>query len=117
MLPMLRTATVAGLLAMASAVQAATPISLPLGNLGGPLTADVELPVPPPPRVALPDVSRFRLVLKPTRDCDVDDRRATSRRQGTLSVEQERRAPGEQREAAPVRTSAPVRRPASSRLG
>lgn len=118
-LPMLRTATAAGLLSIASLAQAATPLSLPLGNIGAQLTDEVELPVPPPPRVARPDVSQFRLVVKPTpRGCEGDERRPTSRRQAALSADRGRRAPaGEGVSVTPVRHPAPVRTPASSRLG
>lgn len=118
MLPLLRTATFAGVLAMASLVHAATPIALPLGRLGGPIADDVELPVPPPPRVARPDVSRFPLVIKPsTRACGEEERRTTSRRADPFSVEGRRAPTTDGWAAAPVRTSAPVRKPVSSRLG
>lgn len=103
MLPLVRTTTVAGFLALASVVHAATPITLPLGNNGGSLSDAVELPVPPPPRVARPDVSRFPLVLKPTtRGCGGEERRAP---------------PSDAWGATPVPTRAPVRRPVSFRLG
>jgi hypothetical protein len=119
-LPMLRTATAAGLLSIASLAQAATPLSLPLGNIGAQLTDDVELPVPPPPRVARPDVSQFRLVVKPMpRGCEGEERRPTSRRHAALNAERSRRAPaaGDRLTVTPVRNPAAVRTPASSRLG
>jgi hypothetical protein len=119
-LPMLRTATAAGLLSIAGVAQAATPISLPLGNIGAQLTDDVELPVPPQPRVARPDISQFRLIVKPApRGCEGEERRPTSRRQTALSADRSRRTPpaGEGLTVTPVRNPAPVRTPASSRLG
>lgn len=103
--PMLRMATAAGVLAIATVAQAATPITLPLGDLGAQLTDELELPVPPPPPVARPDVSQFRLVLKRTpRGCDGEERRSpTTRRQAW--------------EATPASSVTPIRTPAPSRWG
>lgn len=86
-LQMLRMAIGVGALAMTTVAHAATPITLPLGSLGPQLTDTVELPVPPPPRVARPDVSQFRLILKPVpRGCDGDERRSASDRRQTVSA-------------------------------
>lgn len=118
--PMLRTATAATLLSIASVANAATPISLPLGHIGALLTDDVELPVPPPPRVARPDISHFRLVVRPApQRCEGGERRQTSRRQGVLSADRSRRtaAIGGGLTVTPARVPTPVRKPASSRWG
>lgn len=81
-LPMFRMAVGACTIAMTTVAHAATPITLPLGDLGVQLMPAIELPLPPPPPVARPDVSQFRLNLKRApRGCDDDRRPATERRQ------------------------------------
>ncbi len=61
----------AGLLAMTTATHAATPMTLPFGDIGFGAGTTIELPVPPAPRVARPDVARMRLVIKaPPRRCN-----------------------------------------------
>lgn len=61
----------AGLLAMTTATHAATPMTLPFGDIGFGTGAAIELPVPPAPQVARPDVARMRLIIKtPPRGCN-----------------------------------------------
>lgn len=104
-LPMLRTATAAGVLATTTLAQAATPITLPVRHLGRHLSEDVTLPVPPPPPVARPDVSRFPLNLKRLpRGCEADERRSAATRPPPWH-------------ATPAAIETPVRTPASSRWG
>ena len=64
MLPVLRLAAGVCALSMPAALHAATPISLPIGDIGLHADDDLELPVPPPPRASKPDVSQMRLVIK-----------------------------------------------------
>jgi hypothetical protein len=66
------------------AVHAATPLSLPLTDLGL-QPPDVALPLPPPPQIARPDVSQMRIVIKRQKGCDgLEIRRPmTERRQMT----------------------------------
>ena len=78
-------------MAMTTALHAATPITLPFGDLGvqgG--SAAMDLPLPPPPQVARPDVTQMRLVIKPQphRGCDQEyTRRATGeRRQAVVAT-------------------------------
>lgn len=80
-LPMFRVALGACTLAMTTVAHAATPITLPLGDIGVQLMPPVDLPVPPPPPVARPDVSQFRLILKrQPRGCDQERRPAFDHR-------------------------------------
>jgi hypothetical protein len=73
------------LMATTTATHAATPMTLPFGDLGVQTGGAIELPVPPPPQMARPDVTQMRLVIKPQhRGCDQDETRrptATERRQ------------------------------------
>lgn len=62
-LPALRLAIGACTIAMATVVHAATPITLPLGDLQHDATA-LDLPVPPPPQIARPTTAQLRLVIK-----------------------------------------------------
>lgn len=83
----LRVGIGACLLAVSTSTHAATPMTLPFGDIGPLGTAAIDLPVPPPPpQVARPDVTQMRLIIKPqpVRGCDPDEpRRATDRRQAT----------------------------------
>lgn len=92
---MSRTASMLGigacLMAMTTTTHAATPMTLPFGELGLQPMSEIALPVPPPPQVARPDVTRMRIVIKPqpARGCDGDDdtrRPAGERRQTALSA-------------------------------
>jgi hypothetical protein len=74
-------------MAMTSAVHAATPITLPFGDLGWQGGSAMELPLPPSPQVTRPDVTQMRLVIKPQRGCsDAGEPRRTAgeRRQAGL---------------------------------
>ena len=53
MLPVLRLAAGVCALSMTAALHAATPISLPIGDIGLHADDDLELPVPPPPRTTV----------------------------------------------------------------
>lgn len=61
-------------LGLSTTLHAATPLTLPLGSEFALLTdgGAIDLPIPPPPRVARPDVSQMRLVIKPqpTKGCE-----------------------------------------------
>jgi hypothetical protein len=77
--------------AMTSAVHAATPITLPFGDLGWQGGSAMELPLPPSPQVTRPDVTQMRLVIKPQRGCSGSDpgetrRSAGERRQAGLQA-------------------------------
>lgn len=76
-----------GALAMTTVAHAATPITLPFGDFGLKGAAEMHLPLPPPPQVERPDVSRMRLVIKrqPLR--------------GGCESEEQRRAGGDRRQA------------------
>lgn len=66
----------AGLVAMTTATHAATPMTLPFGDVGFQAGATIQLPVPPAPQVARPDVSQMRLIIKPQpRGCGQPDTR------------------------------------------
>ena len=82
LLPVLRIAVGACALSATTALHAATPLTLPLGDLGLTVAPDLELPVPPPPAVTRPDVTQIRLIIKQQpRGCDGGDvRRATPER-------------------------------------
>jgi hypothetical protein len=64
-------------MAMTAAAHAATPITLPFGDFGFQGGAAMELPLPPAPHVARPDVTQMRLVIKPQhrRGCDQEETR------------------------------------------
>ena len=67
MLSALRLALGASAIATAMVVtvaHAATPISLPLQDLGLETAAGIDLPVPPPPRVVRPSTTPIPLVIK-----------------------------------------------------
>ena len=89
-LTFLRIGVSAAVLAMTTVTHAATPITLPFGDLGLQAAPEVELPVPPPPQVARPDLTQMRLVIKrqPVR--------------GGCGGGELRRTPGERRQAAAV---------------
>jgi hypothetical protein len=96
----LRVGIGACVMALTTVVHAATPITLPFGDFGFQSGPAVELPLPPPPQVARPDVTKLRLVIKPLHPpCD---------KQYT------RRQSGQARQAV-VRTAVEAPRPA--RLG
>lgn len=102
----LRMSVGACLIAMTTVAHAATPLTLPLGDLGLQV-ADVDLPVPPPPQKARPEVTQFRLVIKrqPVRGCDGEERRSLSERRQVT------------RQVAPGQTDPWVTKPAWSRWG
>ena len=60
----LRIGVSACVLAMTTVTHAATPITLPFGDFGLQSGSEPELPLPPPPQVARPDVAQMRLVIK-----------------------------------------------------
>ena len=84
-------------MAMTTALHAATPITLPFGDLGLQAVAPMDLPLPPPPQVARPDVTQMRLVIKPQphRGCD---------------KEYTRPATGERRQVVVATTVTPLKR-------
>lgn len=91
-LSFLRIGVSAAVLAMTTVTHAATPITLPFGDLGLQSTPDVDLPVPPPPQVARPDLTQMRLVIKrqPVRGgCGGDEMRRgpAERRQAVVGPE------------------------------
>ena len=49
---------------VATVAHAATPITLPLEDLGLDHSAAIDLPVPPPPQVARPSTTYIQLVIK-----------------------------------------------------
>lgn len=63
-LSVLRIGVSACVLAMAAATHAATPITLPFGDFGVQAAPELELPLPPPPKVVKPDVAQIRIVIK-----------------------------------------------------
>ncbi len=73
-------------MAMTTATHAATPITLPFGDLGFQTGSAMELPLPPAPQMARPDVTQMRLVIKQPRGCDPAETRrpAGERRQGAV---------------------------------
>ena len=86
-LPVFRLVVGVCALSTTMAVHAATPLSLPLTDLG--LQApEVELPVPPPPQVVRPDVTQIRIVIKRQKGCDGSEMRRpmTERRQMTAQA-------------------------------
>ena len=89
-------------MATTSAVHAATPITLPFGDLGWQGGSALDLPLPPPPQVTRPDVTQMRLVIKPQRGCGSDSG-------------DDRRAAGDRRQAR--MQSAPPAAPKPTRLG
>ena len=85
----LRVGIGAGVMALATAVHAATPITLPFGDFGIQAGSGVELPLPPPPQVAKPDLAQMRLVIRPQHPpCDKEyTRRQTGdRRQAVIEA-------------------------------
>ena len=93
----LRVGIGACVMAMTTALHAATPITLPFGDLGLQAVAPMDLPLPPPPQVARPDVTQMRLVIKPQphRGCD---------------KEYTRPATGERRQVVVATTGTPLKR-------
>ena len=90
MIPVLRLAVGVSALSMTAALHAATPITLPLGDLGLHSGPELALPVPPPPQASKPDVTQMRLVIKhQPRGCSGDDgrRSLTERRQATTQAD------------------------------
>lgn len=88
-LPVLRLAAGAWMLALADAAHASTPMMLPSAGGDVQLSTSIDLPVPPAPRVARPDVTRMPLVIRePSRGCGDH---GAARRRGTL---QQQHAPG-----------------------
>ena len=87
----LRVGIGASVMALATAVHAATPITLPFGDFGlqaGSGSA-LDLPVPPAPQVARPDLTQMRLVIRPQHPpCDKDytRRQASDRRQAVIEA-------------------------------
>jgi hypothetical protein len=84
----LRVGLGASVMAVATVVHAATPITLPFGDFGlqaGSGSA-LDLPVPPPPQVARPDLAQMRLVIRPQHPpCDKEyTRRHTGDRRQTV---------------------------------
>lgn len=99
-LSVLRIGVSACVLAMTTVTHAATPITLPFGDFGLQGTTELELPVPPPPQVVKPDLTRMRLVIKPVR----------VRGGCGWGAEEMRRLPGERRQAvAAGREVRPIR--------
>ena len=83
----LRVGIGACVMALTSAVHAATPITLPFGDFGLQAVPAMDLPLPPRPQVAKPDFAQMRLVIKPQHPpCGQEyTRRQTSeRRQAVL---------------------------------
>ena len=68
----LRVGIGASVMALTTAVHAATPITFPFGDFGVQAgSTALDLPVPPPPQVAKPDLAQMRLVIRPTHPpCD-----------------------------------------------
>ena len=96
MIPALRAGIGVLVLGLSTMAHAATPMTLPLGSelalLGG--GDRLELPIPPPPRVARPDVSQMRLVIKPQppKGCDEDAPRVRGVRAGGAGAATTRQA-------------------------
>ncbi len=67
-IPVIRLAVGVSALTMTAALHAATPMSLPLGDLGLPATggSSLTLPVPPPPprQISKPEILPARIVIK-----------------------------------------------------
>lgn len=84
----LRVGIGACVMALATAVHAATPITLPFGDFGLQAVPAMDLPLPPRPQVAKPDFAQMRLVIKPQHRCDQDDtrRQAGERRQTVIEA-------------------------------
>ena len=96
MIPALRAGIGVWVLGMSTMAHAATPMTLPLGSelaflAGG---SRMELPIPPPPRVERPDVSRMKLVIKPQplKGCDEDAPRMRGVRDGGAGAAATRQA-------------------------
>ena len=86
----LRVGVGACVMALTTAVHAATPITLPFGDFGFQTGPVMDLPLPPAPQVARPDLTQMRLVIKPQhpRGCGQDDtrRQAGERRQAVVTA-------------------------------
>ena len=85
----LRVGIGASVMALTTAVHAATPITLPFGDLSFQPGWGVELPLPPPPQVARPDLAQMRLVIRPEHPpCDKDStrRQTGDRRQAGIEA-------------------------------
>ena len=74
-------------MALATAVHAATPITLPFGDFGFQEAQAMDLPLPPRPQVVKPDLAQMRLVIRKHR-CDQDEtrRQASDRRQTVIEA-------------------------------
>lgn len=84
LLPVLRIAVGACALSVTTALHAATPLTLPMGDLGLHVAPELDLPIPPPPAVTRPDVTQMRLIIKQQpRGCagDQEPRATPERRQ------------------------------------
>ena len=87
----LRVGIGASVMALATAVHAATPITLPFGDFGlqAGSGSGMDLPVPPPPQVAKPDLAQMRLVIRPQHPpCDKEytRRQNSDRRQPVIEA-------------------------------
>ena len=87
----LRVGIGACVMALTTAVHAATPITLPFGDFGFQAGSALDLPLPPPPQVAKPDLTQMRLVIKPLhrRGCGDQEetrRTVTERRQTVIEA-------------------------------
>ena len=85
----LRVGIGACVMALTTAVHAATPITLPFGDFGFQAGSAIDLPLPPPPHVARPDPTQMRLVIKLQHPrCDQEDarRQAADRRQAVIEA-------------------------------
>lgn len=99
-LSVLRIGVSACVLAMTTVTHAATPITMPFGDFGMQGSAELDLPVPPPPpQVVRPDVTQMRLVIK----------RVPARGGCGSGSEDMRRVPGDRRQAAADRDAKPIR--------
>jgi hypothetical protein len=78
------------LVSLTAVAHAATPLTLPFGDLGLQATPEIALPLPPPPRqVARPDVTRMRQAIKPLprRGCGSETRRNAAAPRHTTTLE------------------------------
>ena len=82
MLSALRLAIGACAIATVTVAHAATPITLPLEDLGLDHSAGIDLPVPPPPQVARPSTTYIQVVIKRQLrgGCQGESRKATVER-------------------------------------
>lgn len=91
-------------LAATGVSHAATPMTLPFGDLPLQGSSTIALPLPPPPPVAVQDVTRMRLVIK-------------SRRGGCPDGRLETRRTGGERRQEPTPAAAPGVAVSPARLG